>query len=161
LWCEAGGSYFPLLFNAAVDILAEILEKAKISGHISGVVGHLILGGGITHLQYAEDTMIMVEGSELDLVNLKFPLLCFEAMSGLKTNFDKSEVVVMGFNPEEQQRIADNLNCRLATFPVNYLGMPIRDTRILIKDLDPLVGRVKAKAELWRGKFTSKGSKTI
>jgi hypothetical protein len=46
--------------------------------------------------------MIMVEGSELDLVNLKFLLLCFEAMSGLKINFDKSEVVVMGFEPEEQ-----------------------------------------------------------
>jgi hypothetical protein len=67
----------------------------------------------------------------------------------------------MGYNPEEQQRIADNLNCRLASFPVNYLGMPVRDSRILIKDLDPLVGRVKSKAEPWRGKFTSKGSKTI
>jgi hypothetical protein len=156
-----GDPISPLLFNAAVDVLAEILEKAKISGHISGVVGHLIPGGGITHLQYADDTMIMVEGSELDLVNLKFLLLCFEAMSGLKINFDKSEVVVMGFDPEERQRIADNLNCRLASFPVNYLGMPIRDSRILIKDLDPLVGRVKSKAEPWRGKFTSKGSKTV
>jgi hypothetical protein len=101
-----------------VDVL-EILEKAKISGHISGVVGHLIPGGGITHLQYADDTMIMVEGLELDLVNLKL-LLCFEAMSGLKINFDKSEVVIMGFDPEEQQWIADNLNYRLSAFPVNY-----------------------------------------
>jgi hypothetical protein len=91
-----------LIFNAAVDVLAKILEKAKISSHISGVLGHLIPGGGITHLQYAEDTMIMVEGSELDLVNLKFMLLCFEAMPGLKINFDKSKVVVMGFNPEKQ-----------------------------------------------------------
>jgi hypothetical protein len=96
-----GDPIFSLFFNAAVDVLAEILEKAKISGHISGVVGHLIPGGGITHLQYADDTMIMVEGSELDLINLKFLLLCFEAMSGLKINFDKSEVVVMGFDPEE------------------------------------------------------------
>jgi hypothetical protein len=125
------------------------------------VVGHLIPGGGVTHLQYADDTMIMVEGSELDIVNLKFLLLCFETMSGLKINFDKSEVVVMGYNPEEQQQIADNLNYRLASFLVNYLGMPVWDSRILIKDVDPLVGRVKSKAEPWRGKFTSKGSKII
>jgi hypothetical protein len=150
LWSEAGGHYSPLLLNATVDVLVEILEKAKISGHISGVVGHLIHGGAITHLQYADHTMIMVEGSELDLVNLKFLLLCFKAMSGLKINFNKSEVVVMGFDPEEQQWIANNLNCKLATFPVNYLGMPIRDIRILIKDMDPLVGRVKSKAEPWR-----------
>jgi hypothetical protein len=67
----------------------------------------------------------------------------------------------MGFDPKEQQRIADNLNCRPSAFPVNYLGMPIRDTRILIKDLDPLVERVKSKAEPWRGKFTFKESKTV
>jgi hypothetical protein len=86
MWRETGGPYFPLLFNTAVDVLAKILKKDKISGHISGVVGHLIPRGGITHLQYAHDTMIMVEGSERDLVKLKF-LLCFEAMSGLKINF--------------------------------------------------------------------------
>jgi hypothetical protein len=79
-WPSCGvrqGIPLPLRFNATVDILAEILEKAKISGHISDVVGHLILGGGVTHLQYADDTMIMVEGLELDIVNLKFLLLCF------------------------------------------------------------------------------------
>jgi hypothetical protein len=48
----------------------------------------------------------------LDIQNTKFLLLCFEAMSGLKINFDKSEVVVLGYPPEIQQRIADNLNCR-------------------------------------------------
>jgi hypothetical protein len=45
-----GDPISPLLFNATVDVLAEILEKAKTSGHISGVVGHLIPGGGVTHL---------------------------------------------------------------------------------------------------------------
>jgi hypothetical protein len=45
-----GDPISPLLFNAAVDVLAEILEKAKISGHISGVVRHLIPRGGVTHL---------------------------------------------------------------------------------------------------------------
>jgi hypothetical protein len=156
-----GDPLSPILFNAAVDSLAEILERARISGHITGVVGHLIPGGGVTHLQYADDTMIMFEGSDLDIQNTKFLLLCFEAMSGLKINFDKSEVVVLGYPPETQQRIADNLNCRLATFPVNYLGVPVRDSRILIRDLAPLVGRVRAKAEPWCGRFTSKGSKTV
>ena len=103
----------------------------------------------------------MVEGSKLDIINLKFLLLCLEAMTGLKINFDKSEVVILGYPPEEQQRITDNLNCRLAAFPVTYLGMPIRDSRILIKDLNPLVERVKSKSEPWQGRFTSKANKTI
>src|SRR3954447_14908770 len=122
-----GDPISPILFNAAADALAEILEKAKISGHLSGVVGHLIPGGGVTHLQYADDTMIMVEGSDLDIANLKFLLLCFEAMSGLKINFDKSEVVVLGYSAADRQRIAGNLSCTVTSFPVTYLGMPIRD----------------------------------
>jgi hypothetical protein len=44
---------------------------------------------------------------------------------------------------------------------MTYLGVPVRDSRILIRDLDPLMGRVRAKAEPWCGRFTSKGSKTI
>lgn len=38
--------------------------------------------------------MIMVEGSDLEIVNLKSLLLYFKAMRGLKIKLDKSEVVV-------------------------------------------------------------------
>ena len=39
--------------------------------------------------------------------------------------------------------------------------MPVRDTNVLIRDLEPLVRRVKSRAEPWQGRFTSKGSKTV
>ena len=59
----------------------------------------------------------------------------------------------MEYSPEDQQRIVDNINSRLSAFIVNYLGTPRRDTRILIKDLDPLVGWVKLKAKPWSGRL--------
>ena len=99
--------------------------------------------------------------STSDIINLKFLLLCFEAMSGLKINFDKSEVVILGYSVEEQQLIADNLNYRLASFPVTYLGMLVMDTWILAKDYDPLIEQVKSREDLWQGRFTSKGNKTV
>ena len=43
---KQGDPISPLLFNLAVDALAGILDKARHAGHISGVVGHLIPGGG-------------------------------------------------------------------------------------------------------------------
>ena len=52
-------------------------------------------GVGISLLQYADDTIIMVEGSDTDIASLKFLLLRFQQMSGLKINFDKSDVMVM------------------------------------------------------------------
>ena len=48
----------PILFNFMVDALAGMLEAAKREDHIHGVVPHLI-EGGVTHLQYADDTIIM------------------------------------------------------------------------------------------------------
>lgn len=37
-----------------------MLDKARTSGHLKGVVPHLIQGG-ISHLQYADDTVLMFE----------------------------------------------------------------------------------------------------
>ena len=50
----------------------------------------------------ADDTMIMVHGSKRDIINLKFLILYFESMSGLKINFDKSEVIILGFLDEDR-----------------------------------------------------------
>uniref|UniRef100_A0A453BV44 Reverse transcriptase domain-containing protein n=1 Tax=Aegilops tauschii subsp. strangulata TaxID=200361 RepID=A0A453BV44_AEGTS len=57
---KQGDPISPLLFNLAADALAGILDKAQRASHLKGVVGHLIPGDGVTHLQYADDTMIMV-----------------------------------------------------------------------------------------------------
>ncbi|KAE8790032.1 hypothetical protein D1007_35712 [Hordeum vulgare] len=142
-------------------VTSGILDKAKRADHIQGVVGHLISGDRVSHLQYADNTMIMVSGSDFDITNLKFLFLCFEEMSGLKINSDKSEVVVRGFSEAEQHRIADNLNCKLASFPVSYLGMPLAESRVLVSGFDLLVGQVTSRAEPSCSRFTSKGSKTI
>jgi hypothetical protein len=44
----------------------------------------------------------MVQPDDLGLINLKFLLLCFESMSGLRINFHKREVMVLGTSLEEQ-----------------------------------------------------------
>jgi hypothetical protein len=105
-----GDPISPLLFDFIVDALAMILSKASEAGHIQGVIPHLI-PGGLTHLQYADDTMILLENTDQGLVNLKFPLICFELLSGRKINYHKSEVIVLGVDQQEQARVANLLNC--------------------------------------------------
>jgi hypothetical protein len=41
------------------------------------------------------------------VANLKFILYCFENMLGLKINFYKSEVIVVGASKEERAKIAN------------------------------------------------------
>jgi hypothetical protein len=50
-----------------------------------------------------DDTMNMVEGSDLDIINLESLLLFFATMSDFTINSDKSEVVVLGYALEDQQ----------------------------------------------------------
>ena len=144
-----------------VDALASILDKAKAAGHIHRITPHLAGGFGISILQYADDTIIMVEGSETDISNLKFLLLCFQQMFGLKINFDKSDVMVMGYSPTESLAIANRLNCRLGSFPTTYLGTPISDSRLLAADLRPSVTKLQTRCEPWQGRWLSKAAQTI
>uniref|UniRef100_A0A453QSV3 Reverse transcriptase domain-containing protein n=1 Tax=Aegilops tauschii subsp. strangulata TaxID=200361 RepID=A0A453QSV3_AEGTS len=144
-----------------VDALAAILDKAKAAGHIKGIVPHLVGGDGVSLLQYADDTIIMVEGSESDISNLKFLLLCFQQMAGLKINFDKSEVMVLGYTQEERKSIADRLNCHLGCFPTTYLGIPISDSRLTVAELCPTVGKLQHRIEPWQGRWLSKAARTV
>jgi hypothetical protein len=98
-----------------------MLDRAASAGHISPVISHL-LPHDITHLQYEDDTIILVELNDSRIANLKFILLCFEALSGLKINFSKSKVIVTGVDKAEAFQVFQLLNCSLGAFPFNTWG---------------------------------------
>ena len=89
----------PLLFDFIADALALMLDAASRAGHIKGVIPHLI-PGGVTHLQYADDTILLIQNDTLSMANLKFLLIWFELLSGLKINYLKSEVIAMGISTQ-------------------------------------------------------------
>jgi mannosylglycoprotein endo-beta-mannosidase len=111
----------------------------------------------VTHLQYANDTLILIQYDAEELVILKFLLMCFEEMSGLKINVLKSEVLVLGQPAEIQTRVADILNCKLGTFPFTYLGMPISNRKLTIEQWMFLVLKIGGRIETWLGGFLSSG----
>jgi hypothetical protein len=79
--------------------------------------------GGITHLQNADDIIILIQNNDLKIANMKFLLLCFEQPSRLKIIFHKSEVFfVMDGDAQENARVANLLNCQCGKFPLH--GFP-------------------------------------
>jgi len=84
----------PLLFNLVGDAFSAMLNLACRQGELEGLVPHLI-ENGLSHLQYADDTVIFIKNSQISLRNLKFILFYYEAMSGMKINYEKSEVFVV------------------------------------------------------------------
>jgi hypothetical protein len=93
-----GDPLSPMLFNIVADMLAVMIERAKAGGQIEGVVPHLV-DGGLSILQYADDTILFMEHDIEMAKNLKLILSAFEQLSGLKINFHKSELFCFGEAP--------------------------------------------------------------
>ena len=128
-----GDPLSPILFNLVADALSTMLNSASRVGDIQGVVPDLV-EGGLTHLQYVDDTIIFLAHYDLNIRNMKFILYCFEAMSGLKINYEKSEVFSVGLDPPEQQRVAEIFGCKTCSFPIKYLGVPVSPGKLHVKD---------------------------
>jgi hypothetical protein len=83
------------------DALSAMLSRACVAGTIHGLVTNLV-DGGLSHLQYADDTVILLQFSPETLRNARLILSCFEAMSGMQINYEKSEMFFIGLSEEEQ-----------------------------------------------------------
>lgn len=92
----------------------------------------------------------MLQLDDVGITNLKFLLICFEIMSGLKINFLKSEVLVMGASKQEQTRVANMPNCKEGSFPFTYLGFPIADRKLTLADWEFLVNTVGHRVDTWQ-----------
>jgi hypothetical protein len=65
-----------------------MIQKAKDEGIIKGLIPHII-SNGCCCLQYADDTILLLQDDLESARNLKFILCIFEQMSGLKIIFIK------------------------------------------------------------------------
>jgi hypothetical protein len=77
---------------------------------VTGLITNLI-PNGIAILQYADDTILGMENDEEKARNIKLLLYMYEQMAGLKINFEKSEVLVVGGDNEIALSYAYLFNC--------------------------------------------------
>ena len=54
--------------------------------------------GGIVSLQYADDTLLFLGNDMEKAKKIKWVLSCFEQLSGMRINYDKSELITRGFH---------------------------------------------------------------
>ena len=78
----------------------------------------------ITHLLFADDTIVFCEAKKEALLYLGWILFWFEAASGLKINLDKSMVILVG-EVEGVLEMAAEIGCRVGQLPTVYLGLPL------------------------------------
>ena len=131
-----GDPLSPYLFVMGMEVL-DVLIRRAVEGFV--LSGCNIRGGSrpplnISHLFFADDTIIHCEASKDHLTHLSWILLWFEAASGLRINLAKSEIIPVG-EVVEMEELTVELGCRVGSLPSQYLGLPL------------------GEGEIWRGKF--------
>ena len=78
----------------------------------------------ITHLLFADDTLVFCKDSGDQMTHLCWILAWFEALLGLKINLEKSSPKPVG-KVEDVERLASELRCNIGSLPTKYLGLPL------------------------------------
>ena len=76
-------------------------------------------------LQYANDTLIILEGNVNKLLFLKALLNSFSASTRLKINFQKSMMVSINISEEKLDHLARTFGCDEGSLPFTFLGLPL------------------------------------
>jgi hypothetical protein len=113
-----------------VDMLAIMIERTKSDIQIEGVI-HNLVDGGLSILQYVDDTIHFMEHDMQKGRNLKFILSVFKQFLGLKINLHKSELFCFGDAQDQVDLYVELFGSQQRQFPIGYLGVPIHYRRII------------------------------
>ena len=93
-----GDPLSPLLFVLVIETLGRMLDKAVLEGRMSGFsVGNLEgRSMAVSYLLFADDALIFCKADLDQILILRMILIWLEAVSGLKINLGKSELVLVG-----------------------------------------------------------------
>ena len=78
----------------------------------------------ISHLLYADNAVLVCDANSERLMYLGWTLMWFEAISGLRINLSKREIIPMG-RVHNMELLAAKLGCGVVSLPTTYLGLPL------------------------------------
>ncbi|KAL0433422.1 UNVERIFIED_CONTAM: hypothetical protein Slati_2676500 [Sesamum latifolium] len=149
---------FSFLLNEA---FSGMIRNAERAGLIQGIaVSHM--APLVSHLLFADDTLIFCQATEEALQCIKDILLSFEQSSGFQINLHKSGIVFSrNVNEEQQRALAGILEVTVVPKHDKYLGLPTiagrskKELFAIIKD------RVWRKVHSWSTKKLSQAGQAV
>ena len=78
----------------------------------------------VSHLLFADDTLIFCDADPSQIANLRAILARFEGVSGFRINLGKSELVPVG-GVHNLEALVGLLGCGQSSLPLKYLNLPL------------------------------------
>uniref|UniRef100_A0A2N9H3D8 Reverse transcriptase domain-containing protein n=1 Tax=Fagus sylvatica TaxID=28930 RepID=A0A2N9H3D8_FAGSY len=155
-----GDPLSPLLFLLVMEVLSRMLNKVEEEGLIQGfrAGNNAVDGLCISHLLYADDTILFCDADPDKLLYVRMVLTCFEAVTGLRVNMAKSEMVPVG-EVQNISELAESLCCHIGGLPLSYLGMPLGASYKAVAVWNPIIEKLERRLSGWQKLYLSKGGR--
>ncbi|MCI21798.1 cysteine-rich receptor-like protein kinase, partial [Trifolium medium] len=115
----------------------------------------------VSHLQFADDTLLLGAKNWANIRALRAVLVLFESMSGLKVNFNKSMLVGVNISDSWLHEAASALCCKVGNVSFLYLGLPIGGDPRRLGFWELVLDRIKNRLSGWKSRFLSFGGRLI
>ena len=89
------------------------------------------------------------------ILHIRLLLLNVQAITGLKVNMHKSEMVPIG-EVDDVHTLAEILGCRVGELPMSYLGMPLGTSHNSPSIWNPILEKFERKLAGWKKLYLSK-----
>jgi hypothetical protein len=155
-----GDSLSPLLFLLIMEVWSRMLKQLENEGHIKGFKAGPAKSNGvsISHLLFADDIILFCDVEPSQLMHIRMVLTCFEAVTGLKVNMRKSEMVLVG-EVANITALADFLCCQVRSLPMTYLGAPLGSPFKALSIWNPILEKIEHKLAGWKRCYLSRGGR--
>ena len=152
-----GDPLFPFLFMMAAEGLNIIMKSVVERNIFVGYTVEATSSMSVTHLQFANDTLILGTKSWANVRAMRAVLVLFEAMSDLKVNFNKSMLVGVNVSDSWLNEAASVLRCRVGNVSFVHLGLSIGDDLRRLIFWEPLLRSIKSRLYGYNSRFLSFG----
>lgn len=139
-----GDPLSPLLFVLAADLLQTIINDAK-DNQLLALPVPLYYSQDFPIVQYADDTLIIMEGCPVQLLHLKVHLKTYADSTRLHVNYSKSMMIPINIEEQSCASLAQTFGCTIGQLPFTYLGLPLGLTKPKVEDFMPLVSRCERR----------------
>ena len=155
-----GDPLSPMLFLVMIEVFNKMMKRAEGAGLLRGfrAAGRPGGGVGVSHLLFADDTILFCNANEEQILHIRMLLLCFQAVTGLKVNALKSEMVPIGEVPNVFV-LAEILGCRVRSLPMTYLGIALGASHKSPTVWNPILEKFEHKLANWKKMYLSKGGR--
>jgi len=154
-----GDPLSPLLFLLAAEGFNVLMKSLSGNNLFTGYTVGSSEPVTVSHLQFADDTLILRKKFWANIRAMRAVLVLFENPSGLKVNFSKSQLVGVNVTTSWLSEAGMVLSCKVGSVPFVYLGLPIGGNATRLAFWEPLLNQINSRLSSCNSKHLSFGGR--